>query len=164
MNKKLLKFVLFSSAIVLGTLASCEKNDGPNDSTDGASGPDNSPRKYVTLTAAFPDSETNTAGNGGTLGYALTLEEAGDASKELDIYANGYGLRSQRTARVQGSVNGNFLYNIQYTGVNGGIFNKYRVLGGKKFEDTDEELNVSGVLSTSPRWVKAAEGIGVGVK
>jgi len=164
MNKKLLKFVLFSSAIVLGTLASCEKNDGPNDSTDGASGPDNSPRKYVTLTAAFPDSETNTAGNGGTLGYALTLEEAGDASKELDIYANGYGLRSQRTARVQGSVNGNFLYNIQYTGVNGGIFNKYRVLGGKKFEDTKEELNVSGVLSTSPRWVKAAEGIGVGVK
>lgn len=164
MNKRLLKSVLFGSAIVLGTMVSCDKNDGPNDSNDGPSGPDNSPRKFITLTAAFPDAESNTAGNGGTLAYGLSLEEAKDATKELDIYANGYGLRSERTARVQGSVNGNFLYNIQYTGVNGGIFNKYRVLGGKQFEDTKEELNVAGVLSTSPRWVKAAEGIGVGVK
>lgn len=163
MKKRLLKSVLFGSAIVLGAMVSCDKNDGPGDNTDGASGPDNSPRKYITLTAAFPDAETNTAGNGGTLAYALTLEEASDASKEIDIFANGYGLRSQRTARVQGSINGNFLYNIQYTGVNGGIFNKYSVLGGKDFEDTNEELNVSGILGTSPRWVKAAEGIGVGV-
>ncbi|MBE8721664.1 hypothetical protein [Sphingobacterium pedocola] len=163
MNKNLLKTVLFGSAIVLGTMVSCNKNDGPDDTGGGASGPDNSPRKYITLTAAFPDAETNTAGNGGSLAYALTLEEALDASKEVNIWTNGYGLRSQRTARVQGSVNGNFLYNIQYTGVNGGIFNKYRVSGGKAFEDTNEELNVSGVLGTSPRWVKAAEGIGVGV-
>lgn len=161
MKKRLLKSALFGSAIVLGTMVSCSKDDGPDD-VSGASGPDNSPRTFITLTAAFPDDE-GTAGNGGTLAYALTLEEASDASKEIDIYANGYGLRSQRTARVQGSVNGNFLYNIQYTGANGGIFNKYRVLGGNNFEDTNEELNVSGILGTSPRWVKAAEGVGVGV-
>ncbi|WP_140937694.1 hypothetical protein [Sphingobacterium lumbrici] len=161
MNKKLLKSVLFGSAIVLGTMVSCDKNDGP-DGGNGASGPDNSPRKHITLTAAFPD-EKGTAGNGGTLAYALTQEEASDASKEIDIWSKGYSLRSQRTARVQGSINGNFLYNIQYTGVNGGIFNKYRVSGGKDFVDTKEELNVSGVLGTSPRWVKAAEGVGIGV-
>lgn len=164
MNKKLIKSVLFGSAIVLGTMVSCDKNDGPGDRNAEASGPDNSPRQFITLTGAFPDAERNRAGDGGTLAYALTLEEASDVSNEIDIYSNGYGLRSQRTARVQGSINGNFLYNIQYTGENGGIFNKYRVLGGKMFEDTNEELNVSATLSTSPRWVKAAEGIGVGVK
>lgn len=164
MKKRLLKSVLFGATIILGTMVSCDKSDGPDDNTGGASGPDNSPRQYITLTAAFPDDGTPpTAGNGGTLAYALTLEEATDASKEINIYADGYGLRSQRTARVQGSVNGNFLYNIQYTGANGGIFNKYRVLGGDNFEDTGEELNVSGILGTSPRWVKAAEGIGIGV-
>ncbi|TYR37788.1 hypothetical protein FXV77_00410 [Sphingobacterium phlebotomi] len=162
MKKRLLKSLLFGSTIVLGTMVSCDKNDGPGDNTDGASGPDNSPRQYVTLTAAFPDDE-GTAGNGGTLAYALTLEEASDDSKEIDIWTDGYSLRSQRTARVQGSINGNFLYNIQYTGPNGGIFNKYRVSGGKNFEDTNEELNVSGILGAAPRWVKAAEGVGVGV-
>lgn len=164
MKKRLLKSALFGSVIVLGTMVSCDKNDGPGDNNNGGpSGPDNNPRQYITLTAAFPDAETNRAGDGGTLAYALTLEEASDASKEVDIWANGYGLRSQRTARVQGSINGNFLYNIQYTGVNGGIFNKYRVKGGKNFEDTNEELNVSAILGTSPRWVKAAEGVGIGV-
>src|SRR5690606_31818657 len=162
MNKNLLKTVLFGSALVLGTMASCEKNDGPDGGGETNTGADNSPRTYITLTAAFPD-DTGTAGNGGTLAYSVTLDEAKDPSKEVDIYANGYGLRSERTARVQGSVNGNYLYNIQYTGVNGGVFNKYKGLGGNKFEDTKEELSVADLLGTAPRWDKAAEGIGIGV-
>src|SRR5690606_27909619 len=108
MNKNLLKTVLFGSALVLGTMASCEKNDGPDGGGETNTDADNSPRTYITLTAAFPD-DTGTAGNGGTLAYSVTLDEAKDPSKEVDIYANGYGLRSERTARVQGSVNGNYL-------------------------------------------------------
>ncbi|PRD53970.1 hypothetical protein [Sphingobacterium gobiense] len=164
MKNRTIKSLLFGSVLALGAMVSCEKNNGPDDGSDsGASGPDNQPRQFITLTAAIPGSNGR-AGDGGTSAYALTLEEATDATKELDIYTNGYGLRSQRTARVQGSINGNFLYNIQYTGTNGGVFNKYRVTGGADFEDTNEELNVASMLSTSPRWVKAAEGIGVGVK
>ncbi|RZK39091.1 MAG: hypothetical protein EOO90_19930, partial [Pedobacter sp.] len=94
---------------------------------------------------------------------AITPEQAANPNFEVNVFANGYGLRSQRTARVQGSINGNFLYNIQYTGTDGGIFNKYKVEGGKDFIDTREEVNTEPILGTSPRWVVAAENIGVGV-
>src|SRR5690606_25106997 len=52
---------------------------------------------------------------------------------------------------------------IQYTGNDGGIFNKYRVRGGDTFEDTFEEVNTEPILGSSPRWVLAAPGIGIGV-
>lgn len=160
MKMNLLRSVLIGSALAVGTLASCDKNNTP----DGPiiSGPDLSARNYITLTGAFPDGE-GTAGNGGTRAFSVTLAQAEDPNYEVKVFADGYGLRSQRTARVQGSVNGNFLYNIQYTGADGGIFNKYRVDGAAQFTDTREEVNTSPILGTSPRWVVAAEGIGIGV-
>lgn len=160
MKRTFAKKLFLGSAIILTTMASCKKDNGPEQ--DGPSGPDVWERKYITLTASFPD-ETGRAGDGGTLAYSLTREEAVDPSKTINIYAEGFALRSERTARVQASKNGNFLYNIQYTGVNGGIFNKYRVNGGASFDETGEEVNTAPLLGTSPRWVKAAEGIGVGV-
>lgn len=162
MKKNQFKAILLGSAIVLGTMASCKKNNGPDEVAKDASGPDRWDREFITLTASFPD-ETGTAGNGGTVAYSLTQDEALDDKKHINIYVNGFSLRSQRTARVQASKNGNFLYNIQYTGVNGGIFNKYRVNGAGNFTETGEEVNTAPLLGTSPRWVKAAEGIGIGV-
>ena len=162
MKRTLAKQLLLGSTIILSTMVSCKKDNGPGGEQDGASGPDVWERKYITLTASFPD-ETGRAGDGGTLAYSLTTAEAIDPNKTINIYAEGFGLRSERTARVQASKNGNFLYNIQYTGVNGGVFNKYRVNGGSSFEETGEEVNTSPLLGTSPRWVKAAEGLGVGV-
>ncbi|RZM17923.1 MAG: hypothetical protein EOO88_42075 [Pedobacter sp.] len=160
MKTNFLTKVVLGGAIAISTLSACKKDNN----TDGpqVSGPDNSDRKYVTLTAAFPDAE-GTAGNGGTLAYALTLAQAADPNFEVNAFTSGYGLRSQRTARVQGSKNGNFLYNIQYTGTDGGIFNKYLVEGGKTFTDTREEVNTEPILGTSPRWVIAGEGVGIGV-
>lgn len=156
-SKKLILGAVFAA----GILNACNKNN--DDITiEGPSGPDTEERKFITLTLAYPDTE-GTAGNGGTMAYAITPAQAADPNFEVDVYTNGYGLRSQRTARVQGSVNGNFLYNIQYTGTDGGIFNKYRVKGQKNFEDTREEVNTEPILGSSPRWVVAAEGIGVGV-
>jgi hypothetical protein len=160
MNNKLLTKVMFGAVLVAGTLGACKKSDNPV--TEGPSGPDAWDRKYITLTAAIPDGE-GTAGNGGTMAYAITLDQAINPNFEVSAIANGYGLRSQRTARVQGSTNGNFLYNIQYTGTDGGIFNKYKVEGQKNFVDTREEVNTEPILGSSPRWVVAAEGIGVGV-
>ncbi|RYF21612.1 MAG: hypothetical protein EOO42_10245 [Flavobacteriales bacterium] len=161
MKTNLLKTALFGSVLAITALSSCKKDGGDSGSTQ-VSGPDNMARKFITLTAAFPDAE-GTAGNGGTMAYAITPEQAANQNFEVNIFANGYGLRSQRTARVQGSPNGNFLYNIQYTGTDGGIFNKYKVEGEKNFVDTREEVNTEPILGTSPRWVVAADGIGVGV-
>lgn len=160
MKRKLFKSTLFASALALTVLASCKKGDV--EETPGESGSDVWPRAWVTLSASFPD-DAGTAGNGGTRVYALSHSEAIDQTKTVNIYADGMTVRSARTARVQASENGNYLYNIQYTGTDGGVFNKYKVLGGNKFEDTKEEVNTAPLLGTSPRWTKAAEGIGIGV-
>ena len=156
-----LKTVLFGSALALSALASCDKDNDPNPQ-EGVSGPDIWERQWITLLASYPD-ESGTAGNGGTMVYALTPDEAKDANKVINIYANGTELRSQRTARAQASKNGNFIYNIQYTGESGGTFNKYKVSEGSVFTDTREEINTEPILGSAPRWVVAAEGVGVGV-
>lgn len=164
MKKNLLNSVLFVGAIALYTLTACEKNEKP-DTPEVTQGADTEPRKYITLTAAYPDNATPpVAGNGGTLAYALTEAEAMDPNKTIDIYKDGYGLRSQRTARVQASANGNHLYNIQYTGETGGIFNKYLINGMNNFKDLGKELDLATLIDASPRWVKAAEGLGIAVK
>lgn len=158
MNTKPTRAIIFTTLIALSSLYAC-KDDGPEDLKPE---PIDEGRNYITLTASIPDAE-GTPGNGGTLAYALTLEEAIDPSYTLNIYQNGFGLRSARTARVQASEEGTELYNIQYTGEDGGVFNKYLVKRGKNFVDTGDELDLSDLIGTSPRWVKAAEGIGIGV-
>ena len=161
MKTNLLKTAIFGSVLAISALTACKK-DGGETSETGVSGADIWDRKYITLTAAFPDAE-GTAGNGGTRAFAITTAQAINPNFEVNVFTNGYGLRSQRTARVQGSANGNFLYNIQYTGTDGGIFNKYKVEGDKNFIDTREEVNTEPILGTAPRWVVAADGIGIGV-
>lgn len=154
-----LRSLLLLAALSTATLLSCDDN-APDSETDneGAEGE----RQYISLTASIPD-DAGTAGNGGTMAYAITHEEAVNPNFTLNIYQNGFGLRSARTARVQASENGRELYNIQYTGEDGGVFNKYKVGGANKYSDTGNELDLSDLIGTSPRWVKSAEGIGIGV-
>lgn len=165
MKKNLFKIVLFS-AVTAVTLGSCSDDD-KNDSVTNP--PVAESTRWVSLTGSFPDAE-GTAGNGGTRAYAITLENAANPNYEVDLfkmdggkYTVGFALKSSRTARVQASEDGKFLYNIQYTGTEGGVFNKYKVSGEGKYEEDGFELNTATILGTSPRWVKAAEGIGVGV-
>lgn len=160
MKTNVLKASFWATIVGVGLVAGCKKT--PGDPTIAPSGSDIWDRKFVTLTWTFPDAE-GTEGNGGTNAIAITMAQAADPNYEVNAETNGYGLRSQRTARVQGSKNGNFLYNIQYTGTDGGIFNKYKVEGEKNFIDTREEVNTEPIIGTSPRWVIAAEDIGVGV-
>ena len=162
MRTNLFKTALFGSVIAVSVLSGCKKSGESEENASTASGADVWARSFITLSASIPD-ENGTAGNGGTMVYALTQAEAIDPTKVINIYNDGTFVRSARTARIQASENGNFLYNIQYTGTDGGVFNKYRVLGGNKFEDTKEEVNTAPILGTSPRWTKAAEGIGIGV-
>src|SRR5690606_36198478 len=83
----------------------------------------------------------------------------------LDVFPEGTGLKfeSPRTSRIQTSADGKYLYDIQYTGADGGIFQKYRVEGGKNYIKEGNEVNAAIILGTSPRWVKSMEGVGIGV-
>lgn len=155
MKKNLLSALILSAAMIV---AGC-KDDTTN--PDGGGETPNA-REFISLTASIPD-ETGTAGNGGTMAYAITHAQAIDPNFSVNIYQNGFGLRSARTARVQASEDGTELYNIQYTGEDGGVFNKYIVKGGKDYQDTGNELDLSDIIGTSPRWTKAAEDIGIGV-
>lgn len=166
MKKNLFRIALLSTVFAALTLGSCNNDDNNNDS--GGNSEDDGTR-WISLTGSFPDA-TGTAGNGGTRAYAITPENAANPDYEVDLfkmngeqYVNGFALKSSRTARVQASEDGKFLYNIQYTGTEGGVFNKYQVLGAGEYKEVGSEVNTASILGTSPRWVKAAEGIGVGV-
>ena len=163
MKKNLFQIALFSAIVSLG---SCSSDDN-TDTTPTE--PVQEDTRWISVTGSFPDEE-GTAGNGGTRAYAITEENAANTSYVVELfkmngqtYVNGFGLKSERTARVQASADGKFLYNIQYTGTEGGTFNKYAVNGEGNYEEVGFELNTATILGTAPRWVKAAEGIGVGV-
>ncbi len=159
MKKRLLsKGLIFGAAIASLTLGGCSKSDTPS--------PDNNQddTRWITLTAALKLTADGD-GNGGTLAYAITHEQAIDPAYELDIFPVGKGLKfeSPRTSRIQTSADGKYLYDIQYTGVDGGIFQKYKVNGEGKYVREGNEVNTAIILGTSPRWVKSAEGVGIGV-
>ena len=164
MKRNLIRTVLLGTTVSALLMASCSKKDDP-----GTNPPVEDGTRWITLTGAFPDA-AGTPGNGGTRAYAISPENAANPNYEVDLfkmdgarYVTGFGLKSSRTARVQASADGKYLYNIQYTGTEGGVFNKYSVSGEGKYEEVGFELNTSVILGTSPRWVKAAEGVGVGV-
>lgn len=167
MKTRLFKTALFGTVIASLALKSCS-TDNPSPEPGPGNGGDGDTR-WITITGSYPDAG-GTAGNGGTRAYAITPENAVDPNYEVDLfkmegseYVVGFGLKSQRTARVQASADGKYLYNIQYTGADGGVFNKYKVSGEGNYEEDGYELNTAIILGTSPRWVKAAEGIGIGV-
>ncbi|TDE05850.1 hypothetical protein [Flavobacterium sandaracinum] len=166
MKKKMFRIAVLSTFITALTLGSCSNDDNNDTATNP---PTSEAIRWITLTGSFPDA-TGTAGNGGTRAFAITPENAANPNYEVDlfklngaVYVEGFALKSSRTARVQASEDGKFLYNIQYTGTEGGVFNKYSVTEAGKYEEVGFELNTATILGTSPRWVKAAEGIGVGV-
>lgn len=164
MKKNLFKITMLSTVITAFALGSCS-----NDNNDSVTPPMEENSRWITLTGSFP-SASGRAGAGGTRAYAITPENAANPDYVVDLfklkgseYTEGFALKSAVTARVQGSADGKFLYNIQYTGTEGGVFNKYSVSGAGKFEEVGAELNTAVILGSAPRWVKAAEGIGVGV-
>lgn len=174
MRKNLLRSALYATLITSIAFTSCSKDPENKIGDDGEEIIDDSKGfnedRWITLTTALSSGSngappTADNGNGGTYAYAIKHAQAIDPNYELDIYpeGQGYHLKSQRTARVQASADGQFLYNIQYTGDDGGVFNKYRVDGAGKYVEVGYEVNTALILGTSPRWVKAAEGIGLGV-
>lgn len=164
MKKSLLKFVVFSTALLAVTAVGCKKNNNaePEPVDDGT--------RWITLTSSMSIGSNNTPptsfnGNGGTLAYGITHAQAIDPNFNLDIYPEGKGLllTSPRTSRVQASDDGKLLWDIQYTGDDAGLFQTFTVGGEGRYKLFGREVNTQPVLGNNPRWVKSTDQIGVGV-
>lgn len=118
--------------------------------------------RWITLAGALMQTEPGD-GNGGTMVYSIRPEDAANPNFLVKVFDDGEHVKSNRTARLQSSQDGKFLYNIQYTGADGGVFNKYAVKGKNNFIEVGSAINTAPYVGTSPRWTKASEKYGVAV-
>lgn len=159
MKNRFLKSVMYGAAATAFTFAGCSNNDDP-----APENPINPPieNRWITVAGALMGSAPGD-GNGGTMVYSVSKEDAQNPETAINVYENGFSVRSNRTARLQSSVDGSVLFNIAYTGDNGGEFSRYRVNGADGFVQEDATVNISQYASTSPRWVKLFDGDKTGV-
>jgi hypothetical protein len=154
-------FKLFASSLLVGAFAlttACSSDDNKNTEpvnpeTDG---------RWITVAGAVMQTDPGD-GNGGTKVYAISKANAIDPNFSVNVYDQGVPVQSSRTARLQSSVDGSTLFNITYTGANGGEFMTYKVNGGNNFVQSDAKVNISQYAGTSPRWVKLFDGDKTGV-
>ncbi|MBM1106627.1 hypothetical protein JQC67_10800 [Aurantibacter crassamenti] len=97
-------------------------------------------------------------GNGGTLIYSVTSDDAKDPTVSIDPFQNGFIAPSNRTARLQSSEDGSTIFNISYAGDTGGNYTKYTVEGGQTFTPTGSEVSIAPYVGTAPRWIKLFDG------
>lgn len=153
---RLLAFGVFAGA--LSIFASCSDDDSKatnpvNPVTEG---------RWITLAGALMQDEPGD-GSGGTMVYSISKEDARNPEFAVNVYESGMPVQSNRTARLQSSVDGSTLFNITYTGSNGGEFMTYNVGGGNAFTQSGTTVNISQYAGTSPRWVKLFDGDQTGV-
>lgn len=159
MKNRFFNSFIFAAVVTGLTLTSCSNDDNNNSGNQPDLG--NSSR-WITLAGALMGT-TPGDGNGGTMVYAVSVDDAKNPEKSINAYDDGFHVKSQRTARLQSSEDGATLFNIAYTGPDGGEFSKYTVGGGKKMVQSDVTVNISDYATTSPRWVKLFDGDKTGV-
>jgi len=160
MKKSFLK--LLGCGVVLTTISlatSCSDDDKAGNNTET---PPTAESRWITVAGALMQTDPGD-GNGGTMVYSVSKENALDPNYSIDVYQNGMPVQSTRTARLQSSVDGNTLFNITYTGDNGGEFMTYAVNGGNQFAQSGSTVNISQYAGTSPRWTKLFDGDKTGV-
>ena len=158
MKNQYLKLLMCGVVAGAVSLSGCTKEDDAPVKTgklkDG--------ERWITVAGALMDTEPGD-GNGGTMVYSVSSTDAKNPDKSINVYDEGFHVRSQRTARLQSSEDGSVLYNIAYTGPNGGEFSKYQVNGGNSYTESDAKVNISSYATASPRWVKLFDGDKTGV-
>ncbi|MCF8715141.1 hypothetical protein JM658_09920 [Joostella atrarenae] len=113
--------------------------------------------RWITVAAAKMGDNPGD-GNGGTLIYSVSSEDAKDPNKVVAPFDNGFIVPSNRTARLQSSEDGNTIFNISYAGDTGGNYTKYTVNGGQDFEKTGSEVSIAPYVGNAPRWIKLFDG------
>ncbi|RYY33042.1 MAG: hypothetical protein EOP46_17450, partial [Sphingobacteriaceae bacterium] len=159
MKKQLFKLLMIGAVATVTGLAGCSKNNsdptGPEENLGDAN-------RWITVSGALMGTEPGD-GNGGTMVYSVSVTDAKDPNKSISVYDDGFGVRSQRTARLQSSEDGSTLFNIAYTGPNGGEFSKYKVDGGSNYTELSDKVNIASYATASPRWVKLFDNDQTGV-
>ncbi|MEC5394480.1 hypothetical protein [Bergeyella sp. RCAD1439] len=158
MKRRFFKLLVLSAAVSLvpGLTSCSSENDSPVVEPVLA--------ETRTITVAGALMQTNPGdGNGGTMVYSVSLEEAKNPDFSINVYDDGVRVLSNRTARLQSSEDGKTLFNIAYTGDNGGTFMKYAVGGKNNFTQTGATVNISQYAGTSPRWNKLFDNDRTGV-
>lgn len=153
MKRHFLNLNAFVAAIlIIGLITSCSSDDNDIDP-----GPEPTETRWITVAAARMG-ENPGDGNGGTLIYALSSEDAKDPTKSIAPFDNGFIVPSNRTARLQASEDGNTIFNISYAGDTGGNYSKYLVNGGQNFVQTGSEVSIAPYVGNAPRWIKLFDG------
>lgn len=144
-------------AATVYTLSSCTKVDS-SENVDPITNQD----RWITVAGALMSTAPGD-GNGGTMVYSVSKEDARNPNVSINVYDKGFPVKSTRTARLQSSEDGNTLFNIAYSGDNGGEFARYKVNGAGSFTQQDVTVNISQYATTTPRWSKLYDGDKTGV-
>lgn len=141
-----------AAILIIGLITSCSSDDNGIE-------PESEPTetRWITVAAARMG-ENPGDGNGGTLIYALSSEDAKDPTKSIAPFDNGFIVPSNRTARLQASEDGNTIFNISYAGDTGGNYSKYLVNGGQNFVQAGSEVSIAPYVGNAPRWIKLFDG------
>ncbi|MCK8495795.1 hypothetical protein M0L20_28270 [Spirosoma sp. RP8] len=159
MKKQVLNLSLLGSFLIAVSLTGCQdKNSGTGTDPDPVANED----RWITVAGAVMGT-TPGDGNGGTMVYSVSKADAKNPNTSISVYDNGFAVKSNRTARLQSSEDGHTLFNIAYTGDNGGEFSRYKVNGAGSYAQEDVTVNISQYASTSPRWVKLFDGDKTGI-
>ncbi len=135
-----------------GLMAACTEDPEP----DTTPGPIEESRMITVAAARMGDNPGD--GNGGTLIYSLSSEEAKDPSVSIAPFDNGFIVPSNRTARLQSSEDGSTIFNISYGGDTGGQYTKYTVAGGQNFTQNGTGVSIAPYVGSAPRWIKLFDG------
>jgi len=157
MKKQVVNLSLLGSFLMAVALTGCQD-------TNSVSDPDPEPAadRWITVAGALMGTSPGD-GNGGTMVYSVSKEDAKNPNTSISVYDNGFAVKSNRTARLQSSEDGNTLFNIAYTGDNGGEFSRYKVNGAGSFAQEDVTVNIAQYATASPRWVKLFDGDKTGI-
>ncbi|MDF9795457.1 hypothetical protein OKW21_000720 [Catalinimonas alkaloidigena] len=159
MKNLFIKFWLFSAIAIAFTLTSCDEDElsDPVDTEDPVED-----SRWVTVAGALMGDDPGD-GNGGTMIYAVSYEDAINPETTINLYDEGEPVKSNRTARLQVSQDGETLFNIAYAGENGGEFSRFDVQGGANYVEEDVTVSIAQYAGTAPRWGKLYDGDQTGI-
>ncbi|SFR68828.1 hypothetical protein [Maribacter stanieri] len=162
MKRTFLNIKTFAAIILTASLmTACSSEDDtvvtPEPDTEEPETEEPEEPRWITVAAAKMGDNPGD-GNGGTLIYSVTSDDAKDPAVSIAPFENGFIAPSNRTARLQSSEDGNTIFNISYAGDTGGNYTKYTVEGGQTFTPSGSEVSIAPYVGTAPRWIKLFDG------
>ena len=147
MKKQLINILQLSLIFSMLSFFGCNEGESPapDEGLDA--------ERWVTVAGALMGDNPGD-GNGGTQIFAVSYEDAINPETVIDVFEDGTPVKSNRTARLQVSEDGNTMFNIAYAGENGGEYAKFAVGGAGNYTQEDVTVNISQYAGTAPRWSK----------